>query len=74
MKAILEFNLPEDKAQYELANKASNFHSVIWDLDQYLRNVLKHGSEEFKKSEYKTIEKIREQIVSLMQENDVEFD
>lgn len=74
MKAILEFNLPEDQYAFNLASKAGNIHNVIWTLDQYLRTTLKHGSDEFKKSEYKTIEKIRGQLHDIMQVNDVKFD
>ena len=73
MKATLEFNLPEDRDAYELANKANNLHLVIWDFDQYLRNTLKHGSDEFKESEHETIEKIRKQLIDIMEDNDVKF-
>ena len=37
MKAILEFNLPEDDQDYNLANNALNFWRVLYELDQELR-------------------------------------
>ena len=43
MKAILEFNLPEEQSEYQTANQAGALHSILWDLDNELRNNLKHG-------------------------------
>jgi len=42
MKAILEFNLPDDQAQYTLANAASAMHSVLVDLDVEMRHIIKY--------------------------------
>ena len=43
MKATLEFNLPEDEEQLFAANKGMDWALVVWDIDQLLRNKLKHG-------------------------------
>lgn len=43
MKAILKFKLPKDEAEYNLAISASKMHSVLWQLDQYLRSIVKYG-------------------------------
>ena len=43
MKAILEFNLPEDKEEFETASKAMDWAIVAWDIDQLLRDKLKYG-------------------------------
>lgn len=42
MKAILEFNLPDDKEDFDLATKALDWYSVAWDMDQYLRSRIKY--------------------------------
>ena len=44
MKAILEFNLPEDKQEFNLATKASDWWYVCWQMDQYLRKRLKYDN------------------------------
>ena len=44
MKAILEFNLPEDEEQFNVASKGMDWALVVWDIDQLLRNKLKHGA------------------------------
>jgi len=37
MKAILEFELPEDKEEFDAASKGMDWAIVAWDLDQLLR-------------------------------------
>ena len=43
MKAILEFNLPEEEQQFNAANKGMDWALIAWDIDQLLRNKLKYG-------------------------------
>ena len=43
MKAILEFNLPEDKEEFDAASKGMDWALAAWDTDQLLRDKLKHG-------------------------------
>jgi len=42
MKAILEFNLPEDKQQFNVAVKAMDWALLAWDIDQFIRNKIKY--------------------------------
>jgi hypothetical protein len=41
-KVTKEFKLPEEQTEFEISNNASGYLSVIWDLDQMLRNKIKH--------------------------------
>ena len=43
MKAILEFNLPEDEEQFNTASKGMDWALTVWDMDNILRDKLKHG-------------------------------
>ena len=43
MEAILKFNLPEDKEEFDAASKGMDWALVAWDIDQLLRNKLKYG-------------------------------
>ena len=45
MKAILEFELPEDKENFDASSKGMDWAIVAWDLDQLMRNMLKYGHE-----------------------------
>ena len=42
MKAILEFDLPEDKEEFEVASKAMDWSILAWDIDQFIRNKIKY--------------------------------
>ena len=44
MKAILEFELPEDKEEFDAASKGMDWAIVAWDIDQLLRKKLKYGN------------------------------
>jgi hypothetical protein len=43
MKAILEFNLPEEKEEFELTQKAGALSSAAWAFSKALRSQLKYG-------------------------------
>ena len=57
MKAILEFNLPEDTQEHLRAVQANHAWSALYDIDSMLRNLLKYGNEN-----YKTVEELAQAI------------
>jgi hypothetical protein len=42
MKAILEFNLPEDKEEFDVASKGMAWALLVWDIEQFIRNKIKY--------------------------------
>lgn len=43
-KAILEFNLPEEEAEFQMAVNAASLQSALWDVAQdVFRPARKHG-------------------------------
>jgi len=50
MKATLEFNLPEEREEFEMTNKAVDYYSQLHEIDEYLRSLLKHGDPEAQSS------------------------
>ena len=42
MKAILEFNLPEDHDTYDVCVNSGKFFSALHDIDGLIRNKLKY--------------------------------
>jgi len=66
MKAILEFNLPEDQNEFEMVNNASKTYSVIWNLQQWLRSQTKHPPDSMSNDTYTTFEKCREKLNELI--------
>ena len=43
MNAILSFELPEDRGEFEIATRSMDWALVAWVLDQKLRGILKYG-------------------------------
>jgi hypothetical protein len=74
MKAILEFELPEDQHAFQRTTKALDLASVLWDMDQYLRNKMKYECENMSKEVYETHKEIRSHLSNLMEEHDLNFD
>jgi hypothetical protein len=60
MKAILEFNLPEDQREFEIANQSKDMLCIIGNLEDTLRSYLKYGHE-FKTPE-EALEAIRARL------------
>lgn len=67
MRATLEFNLPEDNQEFELASKALKMYSTLWDLDVWLRSEIKYNDKEH-------LEVVRDKLRELMNDNRIDFD
>ena len=74
MKAILEFNLPDDQQDYDLANNGLNFWRVLYELDQELRAKTKYAPDDLPQDKYDAYQEIRDKIYELMSENNVNLD
>jgi hypothetical protein len=74
MKAVLEFNLPEDDHEFEMATSGSKFHSVLWDMDQYLRSKIKYAPDDMSDDTLNTLEQCRSQLHEFMGSYNVSFD
>ena len=74
MKAILEFNLPEDNQEFELATKGLKFWSVLWELDQSLRTKTKYAPDNLPQDKYDAYQEIRDELRELMSNNNINFD
>ena len=72
MKAILEFNLPEEQAEHYCAIKGADMFNVLWDLKAELRSMLKYG--ELPEQQYKIVEQIQGYLIHSLNDNDVNLD
>ena len=72
MKAILEFNLPEDKVDFDLALQGSDWKHVCWEMDQYLRKELKY-SDDKSFEELKLLQEVRDEFHQFMIDNNVDL-
>lgn len=74
MKATLEFNLPEDDHEFQMAIGGSKFHSVLWDMDQYLRGKIRYAPDDMSEEVLNTWQHCREQLHEFMASYNVSFD
>ena len=42
MKATLEFNLPEDREEFDAASKGMDWALLVWGIDEFIRNKIKY--------------------------------
>jgi hypothetical protein len=71
MKAILEFNLPEDDVEFQTANNAGKMKSVLWEMDKWLRDKIKHAPDTMSEDEYNTYKKCKEYFNELLNEEEL---
>ena len=67
MKATLEFNLPEDRDDFNYATNGFNYYMALVEMDEWLRSEYKYNGKE---DMYEVREKLREIIL----ENNVKLD
>ena len=72
MKAILEFNLPEDQPEFNNALKGGDWKHVCWQMDQLLRKHIKYD-EDLKEDEVKMLEYVRDEFWKFMNENNLDI-
>jgi hypothetical protein len=74
MKAILEFELPEEKSEFNFATQGSDWYVVAWNMDQWLRGNIKHAPDTMSDYEYKTYELCREKLRALIDDSGLNLD
>ena len=72
MKAKLEFNLPEDEEQFNIATKAMDWALIVWDMDQQCRDWIKYDNHEFKTVE-EALQGVRDMVYQIMEEKGVQL-
>jgi len=72
MKAILEFNLPEDQPEFNNALKGGDWKHVCWQMDQYLRKRVKYD-ESLSEEQLEVYEDMRGEFWRMMKESNVDL-
>ena len=65
MKAVLEFDLPEEQEEYKLHMEGPKYSLVLYDLDNFLRNKYKYEDQETI-----TIEEVRNKLTEFCTEHE----
>lgn len=66
MKAILKFQLPEENHEYNMANKASDYYSALFDIFSELRREYKYGEHSVVR-----LERVYDRFFQILEENEV---
>jgi hypothetical protein len=72
MKATIEFNLPDDDAEFYCATKGTAMLNALWEINSELRTLWKY--EELSDEEFKIVERIREKFFDILRDNDINLD
>jgi hypothetical protein len=69
MKAVLEFDLPEDNVDFQAAINGHNYKSAISDFDQLLRSEMKY--KELSHDTYKAYEYCRNELRKILEQDNL---
>jgi len=73
MKAIIEFELPEDQDQYEIANNASKMYLALWDIKQLFRSKLKYNSDGLNSEQLEQWESMQDEFYEILNNHDLKL-
>lgn len=74
MKAILEFNLPDDQEEYEYAVNAPKMYLALWEIKQLIRSKLKYNPDGLTDAELKQWEIIQNEFYLILDEQNIQLD
>ncbi len=66
---MIEFNLPEDKDDLEMAQMAPKYFSVIYNFNEWIRREI--GRREFKLDEGDAYHEIRQKFLELLDDEGI---
>jgi hypothetical protein len=69
MKATFEYNLPEEEAEVRQLINCGNLWSALWEFDNRLRSIVKHGTDQNLDEE--TVEEVRSMFHSCLGDHDI---
>ena len=73
MKAIIEFEFPDDQEQYQMANDASKMYLALWDIKQLLRSKLKYNPDGLDDEQLTQWEIMQDEFYVILDNNDLKL-
>lgn len=73
MKAIIEFDLPEDDYKFRKAINGSKWATAMWNTDAQLRTIIKH-SDDLSDEQKHAFEEARAILRESMEKHNLNFD
>jgi hypothetical protein len=69
MTGKLEFNLPEERDEFDLAINGWKYKSVLAEFDNYLRSKVKYA--ELSEEQYQIFEEIRTELWNMLKDAEI---
>ena len=69
MKAILEFNLPEEMHEHRMALQACDWMYVVSEMNEYLRSQIKYQG--LTKEASEALQAARDNLINLCNDNNI---
>ena len=69
MKAVLEFNLPEESIEFEMTSNGVKAYCVLSGYDEFLRKKLKYH--DLTPEQYEIYEECRNELRDMLSENNI---
>lgn len=73
MKATLEFDLTEEREEFEDACNGSKWSHAMWTLDQFLRAKTKYASDDAHEEAVNAFLEAREELHRILNEENLEM-
>lgn len=73
MKATLEFNLPDDQEDFDMAVSATRMHIAMFKYDQYLRSKIKYD-ESLTQEAHDAYQDARDHLYQILNEYNLSID
>lgn len=70
-KGVLEFDLPEEREEFELAQSAGKMARALSEFDNFLRGQLKHNSDNLSDEKYSAYEELRSKLREFVNDEDL---
>jgi hypothetical protein len=74
MKAMIEFELPKDQEEYEMANNANKMYMALWEIRQLFRSKLKYNTTGLNDEQLEQWETMRGEFFEILDNNDLKLD
>jgi hypothetical protein len=73
MKAIIEYNLPDEESEFRTAMNGQKYQSCLWEMDQWLRSKLKYD-DNLTQEQFDIYQLVREKLREIINEHTVSLD
>jgi len=71
MKAILEYTLPDDQHEYDLANSSGAMYNALHEIRDEIRRLHKYG--DLNGEQWEMVDKIYQQFNDILIENKIQL-